>query len=158
MFSHCKVALATTHPPVLQQYLRKAAAANCTVAATNISSFEVINTCGCRSSVTTTTDRDSVSLLQLFSLPIPSEGWNSSVGTASDRKARCNTNEGSIPWCSKGFFSQAQLSVQTLVRCPYSPHVQSHASTSVHMLKILNTGSHTTVWTYENTTHAGRNR
>ena len=57
--SHCKVALATTHPPVLQQYLRKAAAANCTVAATNISSFEVINTCGCSSSLTTVTDCDS---------------------------------------------------------------------------------------------------
>ena len=26
---------------------------------------------------------------------------------------------GSIPRCGKGFFSQSQLSVQTLLRCPY---------------------------------------
>ena len=33
--------------------------------------------------------------------------------------------------------------MQTLLRCPYSPRVQSHASTSVCTLKISNTGSHT---------------
>ena len=37
---------------------------------------------------------------------------------ASDRHA---ADAGSIPPCSKGFFSQGQLSVQTLLRCPYTP-------------------------------------
>ena len=45
----------------------------------------------------------------------------------------------------------------TLLRCPYSPRVQSHASASVCMLKIPNTGSYTIVWTHENTTHTDRN-
>ena len=27
---------------------------------------------------------------------------------------------GSVSWCHKGFFSQSQLSVQTLLRCPYT--------------------------------------
>ena len=35
---------------------------------------------------------------------------------ASDRHA---ADSGSIPRCGKGFFSQSQLSVQTLLRCPY---------------------------------------
>ena len=30
-------------------------------------------------------------------------------------------NAGSIPCCGKGFFSQSQLSVQTLLRCLYTP-------------------------------------
>ena len=37
-----------------------------------------------------------------------------------------------------------------------APWVQSHASTSVRMLKILNTSSYTTVWTQENTAHTSR--
>ena len=40
--------------------------------------------------------------------------------------------------------------MQTFLQCPYSPRVQSHASTAVSMLKIQNTGSHTIVWTHEN--------
>ena len=36
--------------------------------------------------------------------------------------------------------------MQTLLRCPYSPRVQSHASASVRTLKIPNTDSHTIVW------------
>ena len=28
---------------------------------------------------------------------------------------------GLIPWCGKGFFSQSQLSVQTLLQCLYTP-------------------------------------
>ena len=56
----------------------------------------------------------------------------SSVGRASD----CHvTDAGLIPWCSKEFSSQSQLSVQTLFRCLYT--VQSHALTPVHMLKIM---------------------
>ena len=42
----------------------------------------------------------------------------SSVGRASDRLA---ADAGSIPRCGKGFFSQSQLPVQTLFRCPYTP-------------------------------------
>ena len=42
----------------------------------------------------------------------------SSVSTASDRNA---AGAGSIPQCGKGFLSQSQLSVQTLLRCPYTP-------------------------------------
>ena len=48
----------------------------------------------------------------------PLNGWGcSSLGRASDRHA---TDAGSIPRCGKGFFSQSQLSVQTLtcVRVP----------------------------------------
>ena len=64
-------------------------------------------------------------------------------------KNRRSTDAGSSPRCSKGFFSQSQLSVQTVLLCPYSPRVQSHASTSVCTLTIPNTGSHATVWTHE---------
>ena len=52
-----------------------------------------------------------------------------------------------VPRCGMGFFSLSQLPVQTLLQCPFSSRVQSHASISVHMLKIPNTGSHTVVWT-----------
>ena len=31
------------------------------------------------------------------------------------------TDPGSSPWCGKGFFFQSQLSVQTLLRCLYTP-------------------------------------
>ena len=37
---------------------------------------------------------------------------------ASDRHA---TDAGSIPLCGKEFFSQGQLTVQTLFWCPYTP-------------------------------------
>ena len=49
---------------------------------------------------------------------------------------------------------QSQFSLQILLRYPHSPRVQSNASTSVHMLKIPNTGSHTTVWTHRYYTHS----
>ena len=60
----------------------------------------------------------------------------SSAGRASNWKARCNTDGGSSPKCSKGFFSQSQLPVQTLLQCLYSPRVQMHVPTSVCTLKI----------------------
>ena len=44
---------------------------------------------------------------------------------------------GLIPRCGKGFFSQSQLSVQTLLRLSLHPHVQTHAFTSVCTLMIL---------------------
>ena len=47
---------------------------------------------------------------------------------ASDRHA---ADAGSIPRCGKGFFSQSQLSVHTLLRVSVHPCVQLHA------LKIL---------------------
>ena len=59
----------------------------------------------------------------------------SSVGKASDRRV---ADAASIPRCRKGFFSQSQLSVQTLFRCPYTPRVQSHAFTYMRTLKIGN--------------------
>ena len=46
-------------------------------------------------------------------------------------------DSGSIPRCSKGFFSQSQLSVQTLLCVSIHSHVQLHALISVHVLKIL---------------------
>ena len=67
-------------------------------------------------------------------------GGNSSVGRASDWKARRNTDVGLSPRYGRGVFCHSQLPVQTLLRCPHSPLVQSHASTSVRTLKILNTG------------------
>ena len=46
-------------------------------------------------------------------------GWGcSSVCRASDHDA---TEAGLIPQCGEGFFSQSQLSVQTLLRCLYIP-------------------------------------
>ena len=44
-----------------------------------------------------------------------------------------------------------------LLWCPYSPRVESHALTSVRMLKIPSIGSHTSVRTHENTEHTVRN-
>ena len=61
-----------------------------------------------------------------------------------------------VSGAARNFFSQHQLPVQTLLQCPYSPHVQSHASTSVSTLKIPNTGSRTIVWT-QYCTHIDRN-
>ena len=56
---------------------------------------------------------------------------------------------GSTSWCSNGFFSYSQVSVQTLLWCSwYSSPAQSHIS--VHTLKMPSTGSHTTVWTLKN--------
>ena len=57
----------------------------------------------------------------------------SSVGRASDGHA---ADTGLMFWCGKGFFSQSQLSVQTLTVLVH-PHMQSHAWASVCMLKIL---------------------
>ena len=55
---------------------------------------------------------------------------------AADRHA---ADAGSIPRCGKGFFSQSQPSVQTLLRVSVSVHpsVQTHELTSVRTLKIL---------------------
>ena len=39
-----------------------------------------------------------------------------------------------VPSAEKEFFTESQFSVHTLLRCPYRPRVQSHASTSAHTL------------------------
>ena len=71
------------------------------------------------------------------------------------RIERCNTDTCLSPQCSKGFFWVSFL--RRFIQCLYSPPVQLNASTSVHALKILNTGSHTIVWTLGNTAHTDRN-
>ena len=43
--------------------------------------------------------------------------------------------------------------MQALLRWPYSPCVQLHASTSVHTLEIPDTSNHTSIWTPENTAY-----
>ena len=54
---------------------------------------------------------------------IQSRTWGcSSAGRTSDRYA---ADAGSISRCGKRFFSQSQLAVQTLLRCPYTP-VRNH--------------------------------
>ena len=40
-----------------------------------------------------------------------------------------------VPGAARYFFSQSQIPVQTLLRCSYSPRVQSHASTSAGIVK-----------------------
>ena len=70
------------------------------------------------------------------------------VGTASDWYA---TEAGSVPRCSQGIF------LPVIFQCTLSYSVQSHALTSVSTLKISSTGSHTFVWTHENTAHTVRN-
>ena len=70
--------------------------------------------------------------------------------------AHQSADVGSTPRCGKGFFSPSQHSVQTLLQCSYSLHGQSHALTSVCMIKIPSLGSHAIVWTNENTGHTSR--
>ena len=48
-------------------------------------------------------------------------------------------------------------SLQTLLHCLCSTHVQLHTPTLVCTLKIPNTGSLTIVWTPDNTAHIGGN-
>ena len=61
--------------------------------------------------------------------------------------------------CSSGpvhhCWSRFNSPVQTLLWRSYSPHEQSHTLTPVHTLKIQSTGSHTAVWTHQNTAHTG---
>ena len=102
--------------------------------------------------------KQSVSAIR-FSLEQPLSTWlngDSSVDTASDWKTKRNTDAGSCPRCDEGFSPGVNFHCR-LLRCPYSPRVQSHTSTSVRTLKIANIGSHTIVWTHENTPHTDRN-
>ena len=72
--------------------------------------YVTMNTTGPRS-------RDMLTYMWIELVPDPGAGC-SSVGRASDRHA---TDSGSIPRCGRGFFSQGELSVQTLLRCPCTP-------------------------------------
>ena len=70
------------------------------------------------------------------------------MGRASDWKARGNA-EFKSPEQQGIFLSESTCRADSLTVCPYSPCVQSHASTSVCTSKIQNTGCHTSVWTHE---------
>ena len=83
-------------------------------------------------------------------------GMDGSVGRASNWKARRSTDAGSSPCAARILFPQSRFTVQTFSWCPYSPRVQSHASTSMRTLTIPNTGSHSIVLTHENTAHTDR--
>ena len=91
--------------------------------------------------------------------------WNWDANQLVDSWVQCAADTGLIPWLSKGFFSHyhfqhrlsdrfpgaardfspiLKFSVQILVWCWYSlSHVQLHALTSVHMLKIPSISSNT---------------
>ena len=60
-------------------------------------------------------------------------------------QARCSTDVG----VARDFFPESPFSADALT--------VSHVLASVRTLKIPNTGSHTVVWTQENTTHIDRN-
>ena len=53
----------------------------------------------------------------------------------------------------RGSVSPDQLSVRTLLRCAYSPRVQSYSLPSVRTLKISRISVCTIVWRFENTAH-----
>ena len=78
------------------------------------------------------TENEQLIISQMKLLAKP-PGWGS-VGRASDRHI---AHTGSTPQCGKGFFSQSQLSVQTLLHVSVHPCVQLHAFTSGRTLKIL---------------------
>ena len=60
------------------------------------------------------------------------------------------------PWCSKGFFPQSQLSLQTLALAVSVQPLCAVACISICVhVKNTNTGSHTIVWTHENHTLTG---
>ena len=58
-------------------------------------------------------------------------GGDGSVSRASNWKARCKTDTCSIPQCGKGFFSQSQLSAQTLTVSVQPPRACSDICTHV---------------------------
>ena len=86
----------------------------------------------------------------------PPWGGNSSVGRSSDWKAEVQYWCWLESLCGKGFFSQSQISVQTLSRCPCSPCEKLHGFISVCSLKLPNTGSQTIAWTLHTLTGMGR--
>ena len=61
-----------------------------------------------------------------------------------------------VPGPARDLLPESAFSADS-VTVSYSPHAQSHASTSVYMLKIPNADSKNVVWTQENTTDTDRN-
>ena len=57
-----------------------------------------------------------------------------SVGGALDQHA---TEAGLIPWCGKGFFSQSQLWMQTLLQCLYTPVLVACINSYVHIKDLV---------------------
>ena len=52
----------------------------------------------------------------------------------SGPKTRCNTKMGSIPWCSRGFFSQSAVSVNSLTVFIQSPCASAGIHICVHII------------------------
>ena len=82
--------------------------------------------------------------------------WGGGVAQLVERQTGTPLTQVRFPGAARDF-SLSQLSVQTLLRCPYSLRLQSHALTSVCTLKISSIGSHTFVWPHQNTARAVRN-
>ena len=79
-----------------------------------------------------------------------------SAGRALDQKAGHNTDAGLIPQCSKGFFSQSQLTAKTLTVFAQPPC----AVTCVNICAHTDNPKHrkpTTVWAHRHATHTDRN-
>ena len=83
--------------------------------------------------------------------------WGGDVAQLVERRTGTLLRQVRFPGAAKDFCPRVNFPVQTLLRCPYSPWVQSHALTSVLMLKIPSTGSHTFIWTHRNVAHTVRN-
>ena len=77
------------------------------------------------------------------------------VERPTEKPGTSHTNTGLSRRGGNKFYSQRQVPVQTLFRCPYSPLV--HASASVSTLNIPNTGSHIPSLGHENTTQTDKN-
>jgi len=103
-------------------------------------------------------DKSSVIRVSIFCV-IMKSGIAQWVEHRTEKPGRHNTDAGSIPLCGNGFFSpKSQLSVQTLLRCLYSPSVRSQALSSVSTQQMLNTDDHTyRCLDTHITVHTGRN-
>ena len=88
-------------------------------------------------------------------------GRNSSVAAMSSRKAVHSTDMGVSPWCSKGFLSQHQIQcrrvffygVRTAPVCSCIQDLQPYVHKNINKKEKKFTGSHSFVWTQENTAH-----
>ena len=89
-------------------------------------------------------------VLNCFVVPVKGRGFlcRHRVGKDVAQLVGCwvHCATGTGPRCGKESFSQCQLLVQTLSQCWYSP-----LSASALMLNIRSIGSHTIIWTHENT-------
>ena len=81
-------------------------------------------------------------------------GVGSAVGKVLDQKAKAYYWGVQFLGVAREFSPWASFQCR-LILCLHSPCVQSHASASVYILRIPNIGSHTIVWTHENTVHTG---